>query len=186
MARQSRLRAPAPPGILWSTGAHAMEWLRKREREEPAAFWKGVEERRGGPVTFSTFATFVGTAGSGRRDLPGLLYVANATAWFEDFEKDNWLYRIVGANRKYEKTELSFPLAEVAEVRFVGKARVDRCLAGAVPPAAVPPVARIMQIFAAPLVLVLLKDGGGMVFDLLERRKFAALFAPAPAGAPGV
>jgi hypothetical protein len=152
-----------------------VQWLRQKQAEDPADFWHGVEARRGGPVTFSTFATLAGSAGAGRVDLAGLLYVVNATAWFEDFEKENWLYRIVGAGRKYEKTEVSFALAEVTSVRFVSRMRasqrIEKAGAGILPEAS-----RLWQFFATPFVQVALKSGMTLYFDMLERRKFAALF----------
>lgn len=156
-----------------------MQWLKKKEAQEPDDYWREVEVRRGGPVTFSTFATLIGHSGAGRVDLPGLLYVANSVVWFEDFERDNWLYRLMGGNRKYQKTEVSFPLADVIHVRLVSKARGDRCVAGAAAADALPAASRISQFFSSPFVLVTLKDGSAVVFDMLERRRFAALF-PAP------
>jgi hypothetical protein len=154
-----------------------MQWLRQKQTEDPADFWHGVETRRGGPVTFSTFATLAGHSGSGRIDLAGLLYVVNGTAWFEDFQKDNWLYRVMGANRKYEKTEVSFALAEVASVRFVSKFRASQLMAKAASPVVLPEASRFLQFFSTPFVQVALGSGTTLFFDILERRKFAALVA---------
>jgi hypothetical protein len=152
-----------------------MQWLRKKEAEDPADFWRGVEARRGGPVTFTTFATLVGRAGDGRVDLAGLLYVVNGTAWFEDFEKDNWLYRVMSANRKYEKTEVSFALAEVASVRFVSKFRASQRMVKAASADVLPEASPLLQFFSTPFVQVALTNGTTLFFEMLERRKFAAL-----------
>jgi hypothetical protein len=41
--------------------------------------------------------------------------------WFEDFERDNWLAKIMGGRRKFEKTEVSFSKAEVRAKRLVDR-----------------------------------------------------------------
>lgn len=159
-----------------------MQWLRQKQSEDPADFWHGVETRRGGPVTFSTFATLAGSAGGaggGRADLAGLLYVVNGTAWFEDFEKDNWLYRVIGGGKNYQKTEVSFSLAEVTSVRFVSKMRASQRMSQAATAAALPESSRLFQFFSTPLVQVALKNGTMLYFDMLERRKFASMAVPA-------
>ncbi len=170
-----------------------MQWLRQKKSEDPADFWHGVETRRGGPVTFSTFATLAGSAGGGRVDLAGLLYVVNAVAWFEDFEKDNWLYRVVGAGKKYEKTEVSFALAEVTSVRFVSKMQASQRMAKAGTADILPETTRLFQFFSTPFVQVALKSGTTLYFDMLEGgssprspRRAGAEDAPGPPRAPGM
>ena len=100
-----------------------MQWFRQKQAEDPTEFWREVEARRGGTVGFYSFASLLGRSDGSRLDLPGLLYVVNETAWFEDFEKDNWLARVVTGTRKFQKTEVSFGIAEVAEIRTVTRRR---------------------------------------------------------------
>lgn len=153
-----------------------MEWLRQKKTEDPATFWHDVEERRGGKVGFFSFATLLGRSDGSRMDLPGLLYTVNQTAWFEDFEKDNWLYRIVTGNRKFEKTEISFELGEVTRVRVVRRGAAVRCLNGSVRAEALPTASALSQFFAAPITAVVLRSGSTLFFDVLKRKEFAALF----------
>ena len=107
---------------------------------------------------------------------PGLLYTVNETAWFEDFEKDNWLYRVMTGNRKFEKTEISFGLDEVTGVRPVRRGAAARCLSGSVRADALPTSSALSQFFAAPVTAVTLRTGATIFFDLLKRKEFAALF----------
>jgi hypothetical protein len=158
-----------------------VEWLRQKKSEDPATFWREVEARRGGTVGFFSFATLLGRSDGSRLDLPGLLYTVNETAWFEDFEKDNWLYRVMTGNRKFEKTEISFGLGEVARVRVVRRGAAARCLHGSVRADALPTASALSQFFAAPVTAVTLRTGSTIFFDLLKRKEFMALFrTPAP------
>lgn len=153
-----------------------MQWLRQKRSEDPSDFWKGVEARRGGPVGFLSFATLIGRSDGSRLDLPGLLYIVNDTAWFEDFERDNWLSRIMAGNRAFEKTEVSFALAEVSGIRMVARRKAILCLGGSARPDALPPASALAQFFAVPVVAVQLHNGSAIFFDLLKRKEFAALF----------
>ncbi len=93
--------------------------LRPREtggEQDLASFWRGVGERRGGEVAWYSFATFVGRAGGGAALLAGLLYRVGDRFWFEDFERDNWLLRILPPRRPFAKTEVLFDRTAVAVV----------------------------------------------------------------------
>ena len=153
-----------------------MEWLRQKKSEDPAIFWREVEARRGGTVGFFSFATLLGRSDGSRLDLPGLLYTVNETAWFEDFEKDNWLYRVMTGNRKFEKTEISFGLGEVTGVRMVRRGAAVRCLGGLVRADALRTASAFSQFLAAPITAVALRTGSTIFFDLLKRKEFSALF----------
>lgn len=154
-----------------------MQWLRQKPTEDPAEFWQAVQQRRGGPVSWSSFATLQGRSGEGRVELTGLLYVVNGTAWFEDFEKDSWFGRLVGAGKNFQKTEITFALAEVVQVRMVSRSTAAACMAGAVPPDAVREAPRLVQWFSPPIVQVALADGSALFFDMLERASFLAILA---------
>ena len=154
-----------------------MQWLRQKKAEDPSVFWRAVEERRGGPVTFSSFAQLLGRSGGGTLALAGLLYLVNDIAWFEDFPKDNWIARMLDGNAEYEKTEISFALSEVAAVRFVRRGGALQCVGGGTDPEKVPEASRLAQFFAVPIVEVLFHNRSAVFFDLLRRREFEALFA---------
>ncbi len=157
-----------------------MQWLRQKRGEDPAAFWRETEAKRGGPIGFSTFATFVGGSRAGAMELTGLLYVVNDQAWFEDFERDNWLARIVAGNRKFEKTEFSFDLAEVVSARIVTLSAARLGIAKALPAERVNPASALARVFGTPVVHLALRDGSSLYFDVIRRRELLGLFSRAP------
>jgi hypothetical protein len=157
--------------------------LRPREtggEKDLATFWRGVGERRGGEVGFTTFATFTGRAG---RDplvtmgLPGLLYRVGDRFWFEDMERDNWLLRILPPRRPFSKTELSFARDEVAAARAVSRATANRCLRGGIEAGSTAPLGRIGRLFATSVVQVQLADGSALFFEVMREREFLAELA---------
>ena len=156
-----------------------MQWLRAKQSEDPAEFWKGVEARRGGPVTWSSFATLLGRPGGGRQELAGLLYVVSGTAYFEDFEKDSWLGKLVTGGKKFQKTELTFALGEVEQVKAVSRGAAAACVAGITPPDALREAPRLAQWFSPPVLQVSMRDGTALFLDLMERRAFIALVTAA-------
>ena len=107
---------------------------------------------------------------------PGLLYMVGDTAWFEDFERDNWLAKIMGGRRKFEKTEISFSTAEVRATRLVGRSAANRCIAGTVPAEKLPAASAFGRILSNPIVLVTLSNGTSLFFDMIRRQEFIALF----------
>ena len=98
------------------------------------------------------------------------------TVWFEDFERDNWLAKIMGGRRKFEKTELSFVRAEVRATRLVSRSGASRCVAGAVPAEKLKPVSAVGRFLSTPIVQVSLSSGTSIFFDMIRRAEFIALF----------
>ncbi len=151
--------------------------LRPREtggEQDLASFWRGVGERRGGEVGFYSFATYAGRAGDGYVGLAGLLYRVGDQFWFEDFERENWLLRILPPRRPFAKTELSFERAAVTAVRVVSHATANRCLRGGIAPGAAAALGRVGRFFTTPMVQVTLVDGSTLLFDVMREREFLA------------
>ena len=151
--------------------------LRPREtggERDLASFWRGVGERRGGEVAWYSFATFVGRAGGGAVQLPGLLYRVDDRFWFEDFERESWLLRILPPRRPFAKTEVLFDRAAVSVVRVVSRAAANRCVRGALAPAATPALGRAARLFSTPVVQVGLADGGAHFFEVMRENEFLA------------
>ncbi len=112
-----------------------MQWFRRGPEENPADFWKETARKRGGEIGFFTFATLLGRSADVVLNFPGLLYTVGDMVWFEDFERDNWLSRILGGKGKYQKTEISFPAAEIRSPAL-SRARTPRGASAAWPPRA--------------------------------------------------
>jgi hypothetical protein len=156
-----------------------MQLFRRGADENPDDFWRETARKRGGDVTFFTFATLVGRSGSALLNFPGLLYKSGETFWFEDFERDNWLAKILSSRRKYEKTELSFAAAEVQFVRLVSRMSAARCVGGAVAPQQLAPATVFARLFSTPVTQVGLRDGSSLFFEIMQRKEFAAQLTPA-------
>jgi hypothetical protein len=151
--------------------------LRPREtggEQDLASFWRGVGERRGGEVAFYSFATLVGRTGGGPAGLAGLLYKVGERFWFEDFERENWLLRILPPRRPFAKTELCFDLAEVTAVRAVSRATAYRCLRGAVQPGSTAALGKVDRLFTTPVIQVTFADGSALFFEVMREREFLA------------
>jgi hypothetical protein len=149
--------------------------LRPREtggEQDLTTFWRGIGERRGGEVTFRSFATFAGASGGGATPLPGLLYRVGDRFWFEDFERENWLLRILPPRRPFAKTEVSFERTCVTAVRVVSRATAYRCLRGSFPPAATAALGRVGRFFTTPVVQLTLDDGSALFFEVMREREF--------------
>jgi hypothetical protein len=156
-----------------------MQWFRRGADENPEDFWAETARKRGGEIGFFTFATLVGRSGDALLNFPGLLYKSGDIFWFEDFERDNWLAKILSSRKKYEKTEISFPVTEVQFVRLVSRMSASRCVAGAVPPGQLAPATMLTRFFSTPVTQVGLSDGSSLFFEIMQRKEFAAQLVPA-------
>jgi len=149
-----------------------MQWFGRGKEEDPEEFWRRTAEKRGGQIGFLTFATLLGRSGDRPLDLPGLLYTVGDVVWFEDFERDNWLAKIIGGRRKYEKTELSFVRGEVTSSRLVSRSSAARCIVGVLPADKLHAVSALARIFSTPVVQVSLANGTTLFFDMIRRAEF--------------
>jgi hypothetical protein len=156
-----------------------MQLLRRAKEADPGEFWRQTGEKRGGEVGFRTFATLLGASGDKSLMLPGLLYSVGDAFWFEDFERDNWLSRILSSRQSYTKTELSFRRADVDFTRIVSRRSASRCIAGAVPPKDLRPMAAVARLLTASVTQVGLKDGTSLFFETMLQAEFLALLQSA-------
>ena len=161
-----------------------MQLFNRKQEEDPDEFWQRTAEKRGGQVGFLTFATLLGRAADRVMDLPGLLYVVGDTIWFEDFERDNWLARIMGGRKKFEKTELSFGRAEIRESRLVSRSSAMRCVAGGIQVDQLHAVSALGRVLSTPIVQVTLHNGTTLFFDMIRRAEFVSQVAQGAAAAP--
>jgi hypothetical protein len=161
-----------------------MQWFGRGREESPEDFWRQTAAKRGGEIGFLTFATLLGREADQLLDLPGLLYVVGETVWFEDFERDNWLAKIMGGRKKFEKTELSFTRAEVRASQLVSRSSATRCIMGGVAAEKLKPVSAVGRFLSTPIVQVSLSSGTSIFFDMIRRAEFIALFPLSGSGGP--
>jgi hypothetical protein len=152
-------------------------WDRKKQTESPEDFWRHTGEKRGGEVGFVTFATFLGQSGDRVLGFPGLLYTVGETVWFEDFEKDNWLARIIGGRQKYEKTELRFLVSETTFTRVISRRSAYRCIGGARDPKDLPPLSPFLRMFSTSVVQIGMKSGSSLFMEIMRQKEFLDLLA---------
>ena len=91
----------------------------KDVESEARKFWEEKESEKGGKVTFYTFATFLGRSSDRQVTNGGLVYIIDDKIYFEDFEKENWLVKLISRKQKYEKTEFSVKRSEISLTRIV-------------------------------------------------------------------
>ncbi len=139
-----------------------------------ASFWRGVGERRGGEVAWYSFATYLGSAGGGAAQLAGLLYRVGDRFWFEDFERENWLLRILPPRRPFAKTEVFFDRASVSSCRVVARAAAYRCVRGTLAAAATRALGGAARLLATPAVQINLAAGGALFFEIMRESEFLA------------
>lgn len=149
-------------------------WGKRGPDETPADFWQKTGEKRGGTVGLFTFATLLGQSGDVALGLPGLLYTVGDTVWFEDFEKDNWLAKILGSRQKYEKTELSFSKAEVVFTRVVSRGAAFRCIGGRAAPDKVPALPPLLRMFVSHAVQVGLQNSTSVFMEIMREAEVLA------------
>ncbi|HUI68897.1 MAG TPA: hypothetical protein VL354_00165 [Spirochaetia bacterium] len=149
-----------------------MQLWGKRQEENPAEFWRKTGEKRGGEIGLFSFATFLGRSGDGPAGLPGLLYTVGDRVWFEDFERDNWLSKILGSRQKYEKTELCFDRSEVVFSRVVSRAGAYRCVGGGIGPELLRPMSGFGRLFAAHALQVGLQDSSSVFMEIMREEEF--------------
>ena len=145
-----------------------MQLFRSKGKDmDPQEFWRQTGEKRGGEVGFRTFATFLGASAEKQLGLPGLLYRVGDALWFEDFERDNWLARILSSRSSFQKTELSFQASEVEFTRIVSRRSAARCIAGAIDPRALKPMPGFARFLSAAVTQVGLKNGTSLFFEVM-------------------
>jgi hypothetical protein len=154
-----------------------MQWLRRGKEEDPTEFWRQTAARRGGEIGFFTFATLLGKSGGTVLNFPGLLYTVGGVIWFEDFERDNWLSRILSSRQKYEKTEVSFSLSEVKLTRIVSRVAAARCIGGVIAPEDLAPASFFTRVFSTPVAQIGLHDGTSIFLEVMQRKELFALLA---------
>ena len=151
-----------------------MQLWGRRQEENPAEFWRKTGEKRGGEIGLFTFATLLGRSGDGPLSLPGLLYTVGDAIWFEDFERDNWLWKILGSRQKYEKTEVRFEKAEVVFTRLVSRAGAFRCIGGGISPDALRPMSAFRRLFAGHALQVGMRDSSSVFLEIMKEAELRA------------
>jgi len=135
-------------------------------------FWKERQEKAGGKVQFQTFATFIGRSQDKRLDLGGLAYIINNIVYFEDFEKDNFFFKIISKRKNYTKTEFSFPVSSVQSVKEVSLGEGVNCITGIIKDTDTKGINPVVRFFSNPILQISMEGGYSYFFDIMRRKEF--------------
>jgi hypothetical protein len=163
---------PTPKKIGERSDIPMMLFGKGSEKESAEAFWKRTEEKRGGPAGFKTVGTFLGRSGSKAARLPGLIYTVGEWVWFEDFENENWMSRVLRAGLRYEKTEFGFPFSDVRFTRVVSRGVAYRCVWGGIDPLRTRALSGFVKLFTTPTLQIGFLDGCSLFFEVLRLEEF--------------
>ncbi len=136
--------------------------------EEAKKYWEEKERIYGGKVEYYTFAVFMGTSRSSYFRLGGILYFINNKLCFEDFEKDNWLSKLIQKNKKYEKTEFSIDQDALEGIYVVSRSSAIKAITTGVENNKIKPLKGIGKILFQPVVQFKLKDGKSYFFEIMQ------------------
>ena len=141
-----------------------------KQSAEVQKFWKEREDRHGGPIEFQCYAALIGEAGSGKiNGRGGLCYQIGERIYFEDFEKHNALMALF--NRKdddYEKTELSFLIDDVIELRKISDKKGMACIMDGSLEETIPALGGFKSLFARGYSLIRLKNRPALIMEIMD------------------
>ena len=153
--------------------------LSRKKEQSVDEFWRETAEKRGGEIGIVTFATLLGQSGADILGLPGLMYtVGGGTVWFEDFEKDTLMARILGGKNKWEKTELSFLKADVSFTRLVSRTTALRSIGGGLAPQNTRAVSFLGLFFSTPALQIGFTQGHSLFFEVMKRDDMIRFLKP--------
>ena len=144
---------------------------------ESRQFWEEREKEKGGKISFFTFATFLGRSGDKQLNLGGLLYLINKTLTFEDFEKENWLLKILNRKKEYEKTELEIKKDDIVETKLVSKNTALNCISGFIEDVDTKPLTGVGGLFLQKVFQIRMKSGYSLFFEIMKTKEFLAATA---------
>ncbi len=150
----------------------------ERDNVDAEKFWADREQKKGGKIRFFTFATLIGRSSpTGRSvdsavNLGGLLYIIDGTITFEDFEKDNWLYKVMNRKRSYEKTEFDLKMDDIAEIKLISKNAALNCISGILPDTDTKPLGGLSLLFTQKVSQLRLKSGHSIFFEIMKVKEF--------------
>jgi hypothetical protein len=144
----------------------------KDVEQEAREFWAKKEEEKGGRVTFYTFATYLGRWSDRHVALGGLIYTIKNSIYFEDFEKENWMLRIIQRKSKYEKTEFHVDMDDISGTKITSRNSALNCIEGFVGPENTKTLAPLMKLFVKPVVQINLKNGSALFFEIMKAGEF--------------
>jgi hypothetical protein len=144
----------------------------KDVENEAKKFWEEKEAEKGGKVTFYTFATFLGRSSDRQLTNGGLIYIIDDRIYFEDFEKENWLMKLIARKQTYEKTEFSIKMEDISLTKIVSRNSALNCIGGYCEGPETKELSPFTKLFAKPVVQIMMKNGSSLFFDIMRGQDF--------------
>ncbi len=144
--------------------------MAEKQSDEIQKFWKEREERHGGVIEFQSYAALIGEAGSGKvNGRGGLCYQIGDRIYFEDFEKHNALMALFNKrDDNYEKTEISFLVEDVIEVRKVSEKWGMSCIEDGALEEGLPSLTGIKSLFIRGFTMIRLKNRPALIMEIMN------------------
>ena len=140
------------------------------------AFLRSLEEQNGGPLEWKTYAFFIGTAGDRNpRSLGGLIYAVAGKIVFEDFERENTLFKLFGKKKKYEKFKIEAPLSSIREMRSISASDAKRVVNGKTEAANLEPLSGLRRVLSKRTEALIFDDGSAWFFEMYDYNGLRAL-----------
>ncbi|HQB55231.1 MAG TPA: hypothetical protein PK909_07080 [Sphaerochaeta sp.] len=142
--------------------------------DDAQKFIEELETRRGGKLSWRTYATWYATTKGVFREFGVFLYKVNDSFFFEDFERQPALFGLSLRPRKgrkpFVKYEDSFACTGVESVRTI--CRSDALKMIRQPTRPVRDASWFDKAFRQVVEMVLLKDGTVHFFEVMDRKEF--------------
>ncbi len=140
---------------------------------EATTYLKGLEEKRGGPLTWKTFSTFYADSNGIVRDHGVFLYEVNNHFWYEDFEHTANIFGVpIKRSKKappYVKFEASFAPEAVKSIRTVKKNAATAFCKGYKKYEKLKAANLFDKIFCQCVTEFVLEDGTVLFFELMDK-----------------
>jgi hypothetical protein len=88
--------------------------------------------------------------------------------YFEDFEKESWLLKIMNRKSTYEKTEFFLNTSDIVLSRVTSRGSALNCIEGYVEPENTKSVTGIMQWFVKTVLQISMNNGTAHFFEIMK------------------
>ncbi len=136
--------------------------------QEQEAVLRRIEEARGGPIAFKTFAFYLGNSAGRAGERGGLLYIVGTDLYFEDFEKNGGLSQYFRKKTQYEKLCFSIPVRSIERIQVTTERQARRCIRKIIVPADIMEGPFLLKWFSRKVYMIERTGGPAEFFDILD------------------
>ncbi len=146
------------------------------EEMDANSFLRSLEEQNGGPLEWKTYAFFIGASGDQHtRSLGGLIYAVSGKVVFEDFERENTLFKLFGKKNTYEKFKIEAPLSSIRELRSISASDAKRVVNSKAEASELEPLAGLRKVLSKRTEALIFEDGSAWFFEMYDHDGLRAI-----------